>query len=275
MLRLTRTVRLSINPPATPPHASPNGYAAAPSMHGLGRHYELSVACRGSADPITGYLIDIKAVDKAVHAILLPLIQNACANNALADPAAVLASGVNDLGRALDGRVESVRWNLSPYYSVEVSPEAHDLPAHARRAAPHFALLRQRFDFAAAHRLNVPTLSPEQNRALFGKCNNPGGHGHNYQLEPVVEVPLHDQPAFSLQDLERAVQRAIIDRFDHKHLNQDTPEFCVEQGGVNPSVENIARVFFDLLSAALASAPVRLRAITVWETDRTCATYPA
>jgi 6-pyruvoyltetrahydropterin/6-carboxytetrahydropterin synthase len=267
MLRLTRTVRLAINPPGAPAHNSPNGFSAAPSMRGLGRHYELSVACRGEADPTTGYLIDIKTVDKAVHATLLPLIQAACANNALSDPAHTLAAGVDALQAALGGKLESVRWNLSPYYSVEVSPQTNQ--------HPRAALLRQRFDFAAAHRLDVPSLTPEQNRALFGKCNNPGGHGHNYQVEPVVEVPLDGAPAFSLQDLELAVQRAIIDRFDHKHLNNDTPEFCLDRGGVNPSVENIARVFFDLLSSALAAAPVRLRSITVWETDRTSATYPA
>jgi 6-pyruvoyltetrahydropterin/6-carboxytetrahydropterin synthase len=176
---------------------------------------------------------------------------------------------VQELARAMGGILESVRWRLSPYYSVEVSTSGSP-----NSSSPTTALLRQRFDFAAAHRLNVPTLTPEENRALFGKCNNPSGHGHNYQVEPVVEVPL-DRPAFSLQDLERAVQSAIIDRFDHKHLNQDTEEFCVERGGVNPSVENIARVFFDLLSARLADAPVRLRSITVWETDRTSATYPA
>lgn len=267
MLTLTRTVRLSINPPGAPAAESPNGFAAAPSMHGLGRHYEFSVTCRGEADPTTGYLIDIKAVDKAVHATLLPLIQAACANNALADPAQTLAAGVDALRTAIGPGLESVRWNLSPYYSLEVSPHTHQQPSAA--------LLRQRFDFAAAHRLDVPSLTPEQNRALFGKCNNPGGHGHNYQLEPVVEVPLESPPHFGLQQLEHAVQRAIIDRFDHKHLNNDTPEFCLSRGGVNPSVENIARVFFDLLSAELAGAPVRLRAITVWETDRTSATFPA
>jgi 6-pyruvoyltetrahydropterin/6-carboxytetrahydropterin synthase len=186
------------------------------------------------------------------------------------DPARVLAGAVKGLDHELGGRLASLQWKLSPYYSIEMSPQNAE-------SSPQIALLRQRFDFAAAHRLNVPTLSPEQNRALFGKCNNPGGHGHNYQFEPCVEVRLGNDAVFNLQDLERTAQRAIIDRFDHKHLNQDTTEFNVEAGGVNPSVENIARVFFELLSSAIASEKVdaKLRSITVWETDRTSATYPA
>ena len=147
----------------------------------------------------------------------------------------------------------------------------------------HTALMRQKFDIAAAHRLHVPSLSDEENRALFGKCNNPRGHGHNYQFEPVIELPISDGvPALTLAQLERLAQLAIVDRFDHTHLNLDTPDFAADSG-VNPSVENIARVFFDHLRRAIeghaAALPPdrrpRLRSMTVWETDRTSATYPA
>ncbi|MEO0483847.1 MAG: 6-carboxytetrahydropterin synthase, partial [Planctomycetota bacterium] len=141
----------------------------------------------------------------------------------------------------------------------------------------HTALLRERFDFAAAHRLHVPTLSDDENRAIFGKCNNPSGHGHNYQIEPCVELDtaaLADVP-FGFAELERATHEQVITPFDHKHLNTDTPEFG--EAGVNPSVENMARVFFDRLAPAVrrASAAATLRSITVWETDRTSCTYPA
>jgi 6-pyruvoyltetrahydropterin/6-carboxytetrahydropterin synthase len=169
---------------------------------------------------------------------------------------------------ALRGTVAAVRWYLSPYYSVEVV-----------KSEPSVVLLRQRFDFAASHRLHVPALSDEENRAAFGKCNNPRGHGHNYQVEPAVAVRLKDgrQP-FALPQLERVVEDTIIRRFDHKHLNEDTPEFAYSgPHPVTSSVENIARVFFDLLAPAvrLASPEAELRSVTVWETDRTCSTYPA
>ena len=267
VVRLTRTVRLAINPPGEGPGSDPNGYAASPSMRGLGRHYELVVACAGEIDPTTSYLIDIKTVDKAVRDKALPIIQRACfaqttnAQEVLSDVVAALKSSI---GTGL----ESVRWHLSPYYSLEM----------VTSDTSSTALLRQKFDFAAAHRLHLPTLSPEQNRALFGKCNNPTGHGHNYQFEPCVTVIASGKtPTFTLQDLERLSQSTIIERFDHKHLNQDTPEFDLAKGGMNPTVENIAKVFFEMLSKAIAAGGTgaTLRTITVWETDRTSATFPA
>ena len=134
------------------------------------------------------------------------------------------------------------------------------------------AILRQRFEFAAAHRLHVPSLSDDENRRLFGKCNHPSGHGHNYVVEPAVAVPT-GMPAFALADLERLTHERVIERFDHKHLNLDTSEFGV--GGLNPSVENIARVCFDLLRESVHAAGGELVAVTVWETEKTCAAYPA
>ncbi len=272
MLRLTRTVRVSINPGgSTVPAGSPNGYAATPSMVGLGRHYEFTVTCRGELDAAVGYLLDIKAIDQAVRTTLVPRIEEACAtpHSPAVGPVTTLAPALAPLNAALGGRVTAVRWHLSPYYSVEMSPAPNTPEARTT------ALLRQRFDFAAAHRLHMPSLSDAENRRLFGKCNNPGGHGHNYQFEPCIELDPAAMTPFTLQDLEAIAQTTIINRFDHVHLNQDTPEFDTARGGVNPSVENIAKVFYDLLSAAIKpSTRARLREVTVWETDRTSATFP-
>jgi 6-pyruvoyltetrahydropterin/6-carboxytetrahydropterin synthase len=176
------------------------------------------------------------------------------------------------LNDALGGRLDICRLRLSPYYSWELSMSASTGDPASRKA-----MLRQRFDFAASHRLHVASLSPEENTRLFGKCNLPNGHGHNYMIEPAVEVALSPagEPALSLQTLEAIVDREIIERYDHKHLNLDTPEFGEQ--GVNPSVENIARVFFDRLEPRIreASPGARLAHVTVWETDRTSSTYPA
>ncbi len=264
---LARTVRFAISPPDASglrrDMPGPNGFAASPPPRGLARHIEITVQCRGEPDPAVGYLADIKDIDRAVHATVVPRIASACRDTPDADPAVVLASCVGPLASALPAALAGVRWQLSPYYSIEMSP-----------GSPH-VLIRQRFDFAAAHRLHVPSLSDAENRRLFGKCNNPNGHGHNYRIEPCVAVDATPDatPGFSLDDLESLVQSTLIDRFDHKHLNHDTPEFA-PVGGVNPSVENIARVFFGLLAPRIAARGARLRSITVWETDRTSATYP-
>ena len=163
--------------------------------------------------------------------------------------------------------VKDVRLNLSPYYSIEMSTTDQSR-----------VLLRQRFDFAAAHRLHVSAFSAAENVKRFGKCNNPKGHGHNYQIEPCISVRLASDGAhqFSLADLEALVEKVIIARFDHMHLNEDTTEFSAN-GGVLPTVENIAKVSYELLRSAVAeqASGVALHSVTVWETDRTSATYPA
>lgn len=282
MVDLTRTVRFCVNDPALGGGGSGAGganahntFAGAPSMRGLGRYYELEVRCRGAVDPATGYFVNIKEIDRAVRASAVPIIERACAQNAAAEPASVLLEVLPALNAALRNSVASVRWRLTPYYSVEMSPAT---PTTSPNTSP-VALLRQQFDFAAAHRLHAPGLSDADNRATFGKCNNLKGHGHNYRVEPCVEVAVHagNSTPFTLIDLERIVAETILARFDHTHLNEDTPEFDQRlPGGLNPSVENIARVFYDLLAPAIArgGTNVRLRSITVWETDKTSCTYP-
>ncbi len=269
MLRLSRTVRFAINAPGLSQQPGVNGFAGSPPIRGLGRHYELRINCAGDADPTTGYLLDIKDIDRAARATVIPGIADACTKLPTADPAELMPDPFRALIHELAGRVQSLRWNLSPYYSVEMT--ASD---------PDHILLRQKFDFSASHRLHVPGLSDEENRRRFGKCNNPTGHGHNYQFEPCVAVPANqsDRPALTLDALERIADEALIRRFDHKNLTTDCPEFQVGPGtrGVNATVENIARVFYGILADAIRSAvpDARLQSITVWETDRTCATFP-
>lgn len=270
MVELTRTVRFSVNHSPTDPARTPahNSFAAHPSMSGIGRHFELDIRCRGEVDPNTGYFINIKDIDRAARATLIPAIAAACTHRPEAAPAPVLAAALPALDESIrgGGALICVRWRLSPYYSLEMSPQS-----------PTTALLRQQFEFAAAHRLHVQSLSDDENRRIFGKCNNPRGHGHNYRVEPCIEVRTAAAAPFTLQMLEQITAERVINRFDHTHLNEDTAEFNTSRGGVNPSVENIAKVCFELLSPAIAAASpeARLRSVTVWETDKTSATYPA
>lgn len=132
-------------------------------------------------------------------------------------------------------------------------------------------LISQQFDFAAAHRLHVDSMTEQQNQQIFGKCNNPSGHGHNYRLQVTVACPIDSTGRImSAQQLDQIVDEHIIERFDHKHLNCDSPEFA----DLNPSVENIARVIYNLLDEQLANAPAELHQVKVWETDKTSCTYP-
>lgn len=276
MVELRRTVRFAINPPSPGGTAGPadegtvgkNGFGGFPRMRGLGRHYEIEAVCRGEPDPATGYLINIKRIDEAVRSGGVPAIASACADAPWRSPESLLPEVAARVGERLGGLLHALTWRLTPTYSVSMAA------GETTRCE-----LRQQFDLAAAHRLHTPGLSDEENREVFGRCNNPSGHGHNYRIEPVVAAPIPDAdapPAFSLADLERVTAAAIVDPFDHTHFNEDREEFGAGTG-VNPTVENIAKVFYERLAAAIAreAGPgVELRSITVWETDRTSCTYP-
>lgn len=285
MHRLARTVRFSINPPAHPAQGAEGGgdsfgnaFAGAPSMRGLGRQYELEIECAGKPDERTGYLVDIKDVDAMVRARLMPIIARACEQTPWIEPIMLVPALWRAAAGSLCAPIERLRWRLTPTYAVEMSAHEQSRVSGGVARGARVAL-RQQFDFAAAHRLHAPGLSDAENRALFGKCNNPAGHGHNYRLEPLVVVELApDGPApFTLADLERLTSRTVIERLDHKHLNLDTPEFSPERGHI-PSVERIAQVAYELLAPQVAQASqgrAELQSVTVWETDRTSSTYPA
>jgi 6-pyruvoyltetrahydropterin/6-carboxytetrahydropterin synthase len=268
MIRLSRTVRCTFDEADTAPTADAprNGFGGVPAAQGLPRFYEFTVALSGEVNGRTGYLENIKSVDAAVLAAA-PLVREACRAAPRRDAASLLPALLRAVQSRLAPRVDSIEWRVTPYHTVAMAS-----------VSPTTAILRQQFDFSAAHRLHVPSMSDEENRQVFGRCNHPSGHGHNYRVEPAVEVRLDAQPPFTAGDLERLTLDLIIRRFDHTHLNLDTAEFGPPPAGVNPTVENIARVCHGLLAPAVerdSRGGARLRSVTVWETDRTSATYPA
>ena len=125
--------------------------------------------------------------------------------------------------------------------------------------------------FNAAHRLNNPDWDEATNQRVFGKCNNPHFHGHNYEL--VIKVTGEPDPAtgyvMDMKLLSDMVQENVIARFDHKNLNLDTAEFK----NINPSAENIAIVIYNILRDKIElkfDLQVRL-----YETERNFVDYPA
>jgi 6-pyruvoyltetrahydropterin/6-carboxytetrahydropterin synthase len=103
----------------------------------------------------------------------------------------------------------------------------------------------RKVEFSAAHFYHNPSLSAEENRRVFGKCNNPHGHGHNYVLE--VTVAGEPDPAtgmvLDLKELKDILQREVVDRMDHRHLNYEVPELA----GKIPTCENVALAIWHLL----------------------------
>ena len=125
--------------------------------------------------------------------------------------------------------------------------------------------------FNAAHRLNNPAWSEAENQRVFGLCNNPNYHGHNYDL--IVKVVGEPNPetgyVLDMKELSCLIKEQVLDKFDHKNLNLDTKEF--EQ--LNPSAENIAVVIYDLLRDKLD--PALDLQIRLYETERNFVEYPA
>ena len=121
----------------------------------------------------------------------------------------------------------------------------------------------RRSTFNSAHRLFRPDWSDEKNNAIFDKCNNPNYHGHNYTLEVWVSGEVDPETGYliDLKILKTIIQKEIIDRFDHRNLNLDCPEF--EQ--LNPTAENIAAVIYRLMREAM-DKKYEL-SITLWETE--------
>ena len=125
--------------------------------------------------------------------------------------------------------------------------------------------------FNAAHRLHQPEWSDEKNAEVFGKCNNPSYHGHNYEL--IVKVTGYpDQDTgyvIDLKVLSDLIKEQVLDRFDHKNLNLDTDEFK----DLNPTAENIAIVIYDLLRPYISTdKEIQIR---LYETPRNFVEYPA
>lgn len=85
------------------------------------------------------------------------------------------------------------------------------------------AFFGRRYTLSASHRLHVDTLTVGENRAAYGKCNNPHGHGHNYVVEVLVGGPVDSETGMviNLADLDRVVNQRVLERFDHRNLNLD------------------------------------------------------
>ncbi|MDW8262791.1 MAG: 6-carboxytetrahydropterin synthase, partial [Phycisphaerales bacterium] len=139
-----------------------------------------------------------------------------------------------------------------------------------RLEQPMFTRLSQKFEFSASHRLHNPSLSDEENRRIFGKCNNPLGHGHNYELQVTIRGRADGSDLIAgLPELESIVHESVIARFDHRNLNLEVPEFAQRI----PSVENIARVIYEILQPRFSAAGRELASVTVWETPKTWCEY--
>ncbi|GMN07653.1 6-carboxytetrahydropterin synthase [Croceitalea sp. MTPC5] len=131
------------------------------------------------------------------------------------------------------------------------------------------ATICRKAHFNAAHRLHNPKWSDEKNRAVFGKCNSPNYHGHNFDLEVRIRGEVNPDTGFvmDLAVLGKVIKDEIEARFDHKNLNEDCPEF----EGILPSTEYFVKIIYDILKPKLD--PGQKLHITLFETQKNAAEY--
>lgn len=238
------------------------GQWASPYNHG--HNYVLDVTVEGHVDPVTGMVVNIKRIDDVLKAHIIGQFDGKSINDEIAffqDRPSSLENLVEYIAGCLNQpcvlpevvRLRSLRLEEMPTLWVEFELDKN----------PAAMTLTRSYEFAASHRLDSPVLSSQENLDLFGKCNNPAGHGHNYVLE--VSVTGEPDPRtgmiLDLVELDRLVNELVVDRYDHKNLNVDIPEF---QGKVTTS-EVVAQEIFDRLENQL---PAKLGRVRLHETAR-------
>jgi 6-pyruvoyltetrahydropterin/6-carboxytetrahydropterin synthase len=262
MFRLSREIRFAINPEPDDQHLSAvhNSFGGFPSLLGIGYFLSLEVTLLGEPDRNSGCVRNIKEIDKAVRERAIPLAAASVRRGRFGGGGFVVSKLYEVLKDAWPGSIlHHLRLGLSP--TLMLSLFASEYP---------MIRLSQKFEFSASHRLHNPALSEEENQKLFGKCNNPHGHGHNY----VVQVTLAATPddnglVIAIPRFEQIVASTVIEPLDHKNLNVEIPQFS----DLIPTVENIALVIFRVLKPAFASTGANLAGVTVWETPKTWCEY--
>ena len=262
MIALCREIRFALVPPATKFESKPsNSWAGWPTTLSIVPHLKLLAQIEGNPDPVTGYVCNVAVLDDVLREIVTEhLIPNwGDAPHRVSGPF-LLAEVFRQFQNRWKspGQLVSLTLRLSDQLSFTLKPENEDM-----------LQLTQQFEFSAAHRLHCQSMTDQENKDMFGKCNNPNGHGHNYVFDVTVEQGTDD--AVDLEKLQQLVKSSVIDRLDHKNLNVDIEYF----EDANPSVENISVVVFDWINRCLAEAKfgANLVAVKVFETPKTWAEY--
>jgi 6-pyruvoyltetrahydropterin/6-carboxytetrahydropterin synthase len=235
------------------------------SPYGHGHNYILRVTLAGQIDPRTGMVMNIKELDRILKAVTSEFdhkfinLDHPAFHDRVPTTENLAAYMRDTIEQKLDAEGQG-RYRLTCVRLYEEPTLWSDVAGDEGRT---MASLTKTFGFSAAHRLHSMDLSDQENRAIFGKCNNPNGHGHNYELEVTVcgDIAPQTGMVMDLGLLMQIVEEEVLNRFDHKHLNKDTEEFR----SLNPTGENIIRIIWDLLKPRLGD---RLTSVGLWETPK-------
>ena len=260
MIRLTREVRFNLVPgggdrPVT------NSWGGWPTAVSISPAMVFRCTLAGQIDETSGYLCNIKLIDDAIRQ---KVIKPACETYSQMTAESLTQFAFRQIKDEFPENCQVEQLQLASTATLEYTLHSEN---------PDMIQLTQQFEFSASHRLHNADLSVEENRRLFGKCNNPHGHGHNYVLKVTIEgMPDDNGRLVSLEAFESLVKRDVIDCLDHKNLNVQVEAFQE----LNPSVEHIAMVIWNMLEDAvskLGDGKARLACVRVYETPKTWAAY--
>ena len=237
------------------------GAAANPNSHG--HNYILEVMVKGDVDADDGMVINLTTLDT----LLKTEVQANYDHKHLNRQHPVFSKNLH-LQPTCENITIEIWQRLVPALPDGLLHRVR-LYEHSKRFADYYGeglmvYLTKVYEFSAAHRLHSQSLSDGENRDIFGKCNNPSGHGHNYVLEVTVrgDVDAKTGLVAGLNLLDDVVEKQVYARFDYKHLNLDTPEFET----LNPTSENFVKVLWDVLEPNLQ--PVVLHRLRLRETPK-------
>ena len=231
------------------------GRWASPYNHG--HNYVLEVETTGPLDESTGMVVNIKDIDAVLQERIVAEFDQRSLNDEVPD-FRDRSPSLENLLLVIRDRLVNLPGGLT--LSHLTLRETETLYAEW---TPDAMTLTRTYEFAAAHRLHIEGAPDSENWALFGKCTNPMGHGHNYVLE--VSVAGQPDPRTGMMAdigaIDEVVKTEILDRYDHKNLNCDVPELV----GLNPTSEVVALAIFDRLKETV---PAILDRVRLYETAR-------
>jgi 6-pyruvoyltetrahydropterin/6-carboxytetrahydropterin synthase len=241
------------------------GSSAGPSGHG--HDYLCEVTVRGATDPQTGIVMNLTELKPLLEESIVEPLDREFLTALHPFCRGQVPTGEN-LVRLVWRRLESSLVGVK-LHRVRLAESSHLHVDCLRKDNDLMVFLTRSYEFSAAHRLHSFHLSDERNQEIFGKCNNPYGHGHNYRVEVTVQGPVDERTGMmvDLEYLDRVVEEEVLARYDHKNLNLDTEEFRE----LNPTTENLVKVIWQRMAPRLTHP--RLYRVTVHETEKNSFSY--
>jgi len=217
--------------------------------HGHGHNYLLEVTVAGAVDPATGMVVNLYDLKTVLERVLVEFDHKNLQEDTPYFTGRIPTT--ENLAVVLWDRIAEKLQGAQLVALRLFEEEDLSVDYQGRRVGnTQEVQLTRRYRFAAAHRLHTEALSETENRRVFGKCNNPNGHGHNYTLEVTLrgEIVPETGMVTDLDRLDRTVAERILLRFDHQHLNFDEAF-----AGKTTTGENLAILIWDILEKAVPS----------------------